>query len=244
MLIRHAIGGIVRRAMPVLAQLLALLAPPACIGCRVPLRDPGELLCAGCLRALPWLRGWRCPRCALPRHGAGGCPAARASFDGAHAAMAYDGAARALVRALKFRGALPAAGLMAAQLAAVLPAVGEVAVVPVPPQRRRRRARGFDPAGLIAGGLARRLGLPYATVLGREDVAGRQTRAGRAERRAGDRLVVAARAPAPSAVLLVDDVHTTGATLEACAAALRSAGARRVVAVTYARTLPRGVSER
>ncbi len=230
--------------MPVLTQLLALLAPPACVGCRAPLGDPAELLCAGCLRALPWLRGWRCPRCALPRHRGGGCPAARAAFDGAHAAMAYEGGARALVRALKFRGALPVAGLMGAQLAAVLPDVGEVAVVPVPPQRRRRRARGFDPAGLIAAELARRLGLPCAAVLRRADVAGRQTRAGREERRAGDRLVVAACAPAPSAVLLVDDVHTTGATLEACAVALRAAGARRVVAVTYARTLPRGAVER
>jgi predicted amidophosphoribosyltransferase len=221
-----------------LAQLLALLAPPACLGCRAPLRDPAELLCSACLRALPWLRGWRCPRCALPGHRGGGCPAARASFDTAHAAMAYDGGARALVRALKFRGALPAAGLMAAQLAAVLPATGPVAVVPVPPQRRRRRARGFDPAALIAAALAERLGAPCAPVLCRHDQAGRQTRAGREERRTGGRLVVAAAAPAPASVLLVDDVHTTGATLDACAAALRAAGARRVVAVSYARTLP------
>jgi predicted amidophosphoribosyltransferase len=230
--------------MPVSAQLLALLAPPACVDCRAPLRDPAEVLCTGCLRALPWLRGWRCPRCALPRHRGGGCPAAQAAFGGAHAAMAYEGSARALVRALKFRGALPVAELMAAQIAAVLPPPGEVAVVPVPPQRRRRRARGFDPAGLIAAELARRLALPCATVLARSDVAGRQARAGREERRARDRLVVAARAAAPSEVLLVDDVHTTGATLEACAAALRAAGARRVVAVTYARTLPRGAGER
>ena len=227
--------------MPAVAFLLALLAPPACLACRAPLRDPAQLLCLGCLRGLPWLRGWRCPRCALPRH-RGGCPASAAAFDAAHAAMAYDGTARALVQALKFRGALPAAGLMAAQLAAVLPPAGAVVVVPVPPQRRRRRARGFDPAGLIAAALAERLELPCATVLRRRDVAGRQTRAGREARRAPDRLVVAAAAPAPAEVLLVDDVHTTGATLDACAAALRAAGARRVVAATYARTLRAGTT--
>jgi predicted amidophosphoribosyltransferase len=223
-----------------LAALLALVAPPLCLACRTPLGGPGELLCGACLRGLPWLRGWRCPRCALPRHRGGGCPAAAASFDAAHAAMAYEGGARSLVRALKFRGALPAAGLMAAQLAAVLPPLGPVAIVPVPAQQRRRRARGFDPAGLIAAALAARLEVPCAAVLARHDVASRQTRAGRDERRAGDRLVVAARAPSPTSVLLVDDVHTTGATLDACAAALRAGGARRVVAVTYARTLPAG----
>ncbi|MET0684302.1 MAG: double zinc ribbon domain-containing protein [Solirubrobacteraceae bacterium] len=222
------------------AELLALIAPPLCLVCRAPVGSPAELLCVACSRGLPWLRGWRCPRCALPRHRGGGCPAAGASFDTAHAAMAYEGGARALVQALKFRGALPAAGLMAAQLAAVLPPPRAVAVVPVPPQRRRRRTRGFDPAGLIASALAERLEAPCAAMLARHDVAGRQTRAGRDERRAGDRLVVAARAPSPSSVLLVDDVHTTGATLEACAAALRVAGARRIVAVTYARTLPPG----
>jgi len=223
-----------------LAALLAVVAPPLCLVCRAPLGGPEELLCVTCSRTLPWLRGWRCPRCALPRHRGGGCPAARASFDAAQAAMAYEGGARALVRALKFRGALPAAGLMAAQLAAVLPPPRAVAVVPVPPQRRRRRARGFDPAGLIAAALAERLDAPCAAMLARYDVAGRQTRAGRDERRAGDRLVVAARTPAPASVLLVDDVHTTGATLEACARALKAAGARRVVAVSYARTLPPG----
>ena len=222
-----------------LAHALALLAPPACVACRAPLHDPAELLCPACLRGLPWLRGRRCPRCALPRHG-GGCPAARAAFDAAHAAMAYEGSARALVRALKLRGALPAAGMMAAQLAAVLPPAGPAAVVPVPPQRRRRRARGFDPAGLIAAALAARLALPCAAVLRRHDVAERQTRAGREARRAPDRLVIAAVAAAPAAVLLVDDVHTTGATLDACAAALKAAGARSVVAVTYARTLRGG----
>src|SRR5918994_5949901 len=125
------------------AELLAIVAPPACIACRAPLARADAVLCGACLRSLPWLRGWRCPRCALPRHRGGGCPAARAAFDGAHAAMAYEGGARALVRALKARGALPAAGLMAAQMAAVLPPPGALAVVPVPPQRRRRRGRGL-----------------------------------------------------------------------------------------------------
>jgi predicted amidophosphoribosyltransferase len=221
-----------------LAELLAIVAPPACIACREPLRAADDSLCAGCLRALPWLRGWRCPRCGLPRHRRGGCPAGRAAFARSWAPMAYEGPARALVQALKFRAALPAAGVMAAQLAATLPdELRGGVVVPVPPQRRRRRARGFDPAGALAVSLAVRLGLPLRTALARRDRAGRQTRAAGKARRAAGRIDVAALDEVCEPVLLVDDVHTTGATLDACARALVGAGAPAVAAVTYARTL-------
>jgi ComF family protein len=223
-----------RRAV---AELLAIVAPPACVACREPLGTPGELVCGACLRGLPWLRGWRCFRCGLPRHRASGCPALRAGFDRSWAPMAYDGTARALVQALKFRAALPVAELMAAQLAATLPAeLRTGAVVPVPAQPARRRARGFDPAGLIAAALAERLELPLACALTRHDRAKRQTRAGRGVRRASGRIDIRARG-APQRVLLVDDVHTTGATLDACARVLVLAGAAQVAAVTYARTL-------
>src|SRR5262245_52816538 len=102
-------------------ELLGLVAPPACVACRAPVARAEVLVCAQCLRGLPWLRGRRCPRCALPRHPARGCPAAGAAFAGAWAPLAYEGSARALVAALKFRGALAVAGRMGAQLAAHLP---------------------------------------------------------------------------------------------------------------------------
>src|SRR5918997_2618700 len=102
------------------AELLAIVAPPACLACREPLGRADDLVCGDCLRALPWLRRG-CPRCGLPRHRRGGCPAAAAAFDRAWAPMAYDGPARALVQALKLRGALPVVALMAAQIAATLP---------------------------------------------------------------------------------------------------------------------------
>jgi predicted amidophosphoribosyltransferase len=237
--------------------LLSILVPPACAICRHPLRDGAAVACSGCLRRLPWLRGHRCPRCGLPRHRAG-CPAARAAFDRAWAPLAYEGTARDLVAALKFRAALPVAGLMAAHVAANLPAdlrrgtwagarpadvrgpparSAPLAIVPVPAHRGRRRRRGFDAAALLAAALAGRTGLPLTPCLRRVDRGRRQVGAGRALRRSAGRFDAALVAQPPGVALLVDDVHTTGATLDACAQALKGGGARAVAAVTYARTL-------
>jgi len=223
------------------AELLAALAPPACLACRAPLRADDAPLCAGCRRELPWLRDPRCPRCGLPAPCPAPCPAGDAAFAAAWAPLAHDGPARALVAALKFRGALPVADLMAAQIAAGAPPalLAGRALVPVPAHPARRRARGFDQAALIAAALARRSGRPLAPCLRRGGPATRQLGASRAARLARGRLRVAAAGPVPPRALLVDDVHTTGATLDACARALRAAGAVEVAAVAYARALPR-----
>jgi predicted amidophosphoribosyltransferase len=110
-------------------------------------------------------------------------------------------------------------------------------VVPVPPHRGRLRRRGFDPAALLAAGLADRVRLPLSACLRRADRGRRQVGAGRALRRSAGRFAAVVTAPPPHAVVLVDDVHTTGATLEVCARALKEGGARWVGAATYVRTL-------
>lgn len=226
-------------AARVFGELGALLAPPGCVACRAPTGAPDERLCAACVRALPWLRAG-CPRCALPSHRGRGCPAAAAAFPHAWAPLAYEGVARDIVGALKFRGALAVADVMAAQIAANLPPAlraSRAPLVPAPAQPARRRRRGFDPAAEIASALGRRLERPVARCLERRDHGARQVGAGRTARRAPGRLSIALRAPAPPLAILVDDVHTTGATLDACARTLAGSGTVVVAAVSYARTL-------
>ncbi len=226
--------------MAFLDELVALIAPPRCAVCAAQSAHAGEIVCAACRRALPWLGAQCCPRCALPLpHARGGrCPAAGAAFDGAWAAVAYEGVARAALLALKFAAARPLADVIAAQIAAGAELHPQAALVAVPAHPRRRRARGFDPAELIATALARRSGLPLVRALRRGRGSSRQLGASRAARRQAAGLDFRARSGAsPARVVLVDDVHTTGATLHACAAALKRAGSLRITAVTWARTL-------
>jgi ComF family protein len=224
-----------------LAQLVALVVPPCCAACRAPGIRATDALCAACRRALPWLPTATCERCGLPRP-CGRCPAAGAAFERAWSAMAYEGVARDAVRALKFARARVLADVMAAQIAACAPPalLSRGALVAVPAHPRRRRARGFDPGELLAAALARRTGLALEPALRRDAAGSRQLGASRSERRDVDRLGFEARAAAPQRAVLIDDVHTTGATLDACSSALRAAGARHVVAITWARTLDEG----
>ncbi len=226
--------------MTLLDELVALIAPPRCALCAAPGARAGELLCSGCRRALPWLGEPICARCALPLpHARRRCPAADAAFESACAAVAYEGAARHALLALKFSAARPLADVMAAQIAAAARPLLQpsATLVAVPADPRRRRARGFDPADLIAAALARRTGLPRAAALRRASSASRQLGASREVRRGGANLDFRPRGRPPEHVVLVDDVHTTGATLNACARALRHAGCRRIGAVSWARTL-------
>lgn len=224
-----------------LPQLLALVVPPCCAACRAPGIRATDALCPACRRGLPWLPTATCERCGLPRP-CGRCPAAHAAFERAWSAMAYEGVARDAVRALKFARARVLADVMAAQIAACAPPALLIrgTLVAVPAHPRRRRERGFDPAELLAAALSRRTGLPLQRALRRDATAARQLGASRAQRRELHRLGFTAAAAAPKRAILIDDVHTTGATLDACATALRSAGAHHVGAITWARTLDRG----
>lgn len=157
------------------------------------------------------------------------------------APVSYEGPARALVRGMKFQGAVALADPMAAQMVANAPPgllAAPAVLVPVPLHPSRRRSRGYNQAELLAAALQRRTGLELSDCLRRGGAPTRQVGRGRTERLESPPASVGLQpgAAAPVDALLVDDVATTGATLATCAGALDRAGARWVMAVTFART--------
>ena len=207
-------------AIEVLRELSSALAPPRCAVCGAE-TSARHLICTGCDGAL-----------------AAGPPGrgAVAGLGSVTWAAPYDGAARRLVASLKFGGGLGLAAIAGRAIAGTLAAdLGRWTIVAVPAAPLRRRRRGFDPAELIADELATRLGLERASVLRRRN-GPRQVGRPRGER-LGSPPRVRAIDTAPHRTLVVDDVMTTGATLSACAAALRGAGASEVQGAVFARAL-------
>jgi predicted amidophosphoribosyltransferase len=140
------------------------------------------------------------------------------------------------VAALKFRRLLPVADLMAERIQWLAPGgLLSGTIVPVPTAPLRSAIRGFDPAAEIAAALASRAGLPVSACLRRHG-AGRQVGKRRAQR-IGHPPLISVKGDVPRSALLVDDVLTTGATLSACARALRAGGAIRIAAITFTRRL-------
>jgi ComF family protein len=142
------------------------------------------------------------------------------------------------VRALKFHGQLAVARSLGRAMASLASAEPGAVVVPVPLHVDRLRERGYDQAALLARELARATGLPLAVrALRRIRPTPAQTALDAAARRSNLRGAFASSERAPArTIVLVDDVLTTGATVDACARALRRAGAARVVVVTVGRT--------
>jgi predicted amidophosphoribosyltransferase len=203
--------------------ILDLLAPPLCWSCRAPAAR-GDPLCRSCRRSLRFLAPEPVALCGLQ----------------VWAPVAYDGPAADLVKALKFHGATRVASGMGTLIVANAPAtVLAGTLVPVPLHPARRRGRAFNQAALIAAAVAARAGLPLADCLRRAGPDLRQVGRGRAARLQGAALSIRATRPVPASALLVDDVVTTGATLAACATALRAGGAGRLRAVAFARTAGR-----
>jgi predicted amidophosphoribosyltransferase len=204
-----------------LESIASLIAPPLCAACGSARRTE-EALCERCNGELA-----SAPRVREP---------GPSGVDLAVSASPFEGVARRVVLGLKFGRRLSLAGVAAEAMLRALPdRESPEAVVPVPPGPWRWRWRGFDPAEEIGIAAATQMGLDYRPCLRRGR--GRRQVGRRRWQRLADPPRVWAVEPAPRSPLLIDDVWTTGATLSACASALRAAGSRRIVALTLARAL-------
>lgn len=234
---------------------MELFLPRCCAGCQKSwLHSHQGFWCDVCLDELPWLESPICPQCgrpfskspSAPDHLCGDCLLSGFLFDRARSATHHAGVVRKGIHQLKFGGQLhwvpPLAELLVRLVrreAAVLPVD---MIFPVPLHVKRLRQRGFNQAGLLARSLGRQLGVAVRyDCLVRKCWTEPQTRLNREERlhNVKDAFRVAdANKVRERRILIVDDVYTTGTTLNECAKTLKAAGASAVHAVTISRAVP------
>jgi ComF family protein len=205
--------------MSVLDTLLGILAPYDCLGCRT----EGTLLCPVCQLKLP-----SAPPFEHRLH----------NLWAIRSVTPYEDVAKSLVWKLKSNGARAAALIMAAHMTKFIENT-DYLLVPVPTATARVRQRSYDQAKLLAGALSRRTGLRYIDGLrrlGQTHQIG-AVRHQRLKQLSGSFYIKKPRQLAGAKIILIDDVVTTGATLETAAALLLKAGAAEVQAVTFAQTL-------
>lgn len=234
-----------------ISALLDFLFPPLCHVCRSFIPDAGEIhICQTCRDQLPLVVSPLCTRCGIPFAGAGSdhvcgrCQTHPPHFDVARSHLLYEGAARDLIHSFKYRYKphlrRPLALLALEGLESFIMEQAPDAIVPVPLHRSRLKVRGFNQAVLLGNIFSARLSIPMlldgllrirqtepqielAADQRRDNVKGAFKCARSAE--------IAGRS-----ILLLDDVMTTGSTLDECAKELKKAGANVVLAITVART--------
>jgi ComF family protein len=213
-------------------ELAEFAFPQRCPGCGD--EAPAErVLCSGCEQRIPRLSFELCVRCLAAGREPVGC--SRHVGYGAWAAWVYEERAAAVVHALKYQGRSTLAGALGEAIAAGLPpGLRPDLVVEVPLHPARRRERGYNQAAVLADAVARRVDSPrLEDALVRIRATREQARLGPRARRAN--LAGAFRVRDPKALagrtlVIVDDVITTGCTLEACLEPLRAAGAHAIAA--------------
>ena len=216
--------------------MLDLLLPRRCAVCL----HLGEALCGRCDKRLVRLRPPLCDRCGSPGswpvRRCVECAGRRIRFASARAALLYDAPARALVLAWKERGRRDLTQLLARIVDSVVAAPAADAISFVPGDRDRVLRRGHSPPERLAWELASLWHLPVRPLLLRSHHA-RQRGLSLPERLSNVAGVFATFGAVPERVVLVDDVYTTGSTVDACAAALRRSGADRVDVICVARAV-------
>ena len=258
--VRGGVGGWLRPGWDWLAKvsdaLISVIFPAGCRICDKLLTGASRVpICAECLSSFVQVPERICEVCGRPLEELAqaqassllcrACQGGTYGFDRARSFALYEGALIPAILLLKFEQIEPLGAWFAARLAEVVssgeePTAADV-VVPVPLHRQRERERGYNQAALIAKPLAKRLRLPHKAVLLVRTQARPDKRILSVEERWESVRGAFATRPGSQVdnqhVLLVDDVLTTGATLDACARVLREAGAKSVIGLTVARAV-------
>lgn len=219
--------------MSIFDSFLSILAPHECLGCCA----EGSLLCDKCSQILVNVPE-RCYRCRKVSPGWLTCAACRkqSKLRRVSVATVYSGVAKNIVWKLKFAGAQAAAKQLATRMALLIEPESTMLIVPVPTATSRIRRRGYDQATLLAKELATITGLKYVSCLARVNQAHQvgASRSLRLKQLANAFRVTKQELLVGANILLIDDVITTGATLEAAAICLRAAGAHKIDALVFA----------
>jgi ComF family protein len=235
-----------------LSATLDFVFPPHCHVCREFIPDAGELhICTACRERISTIKTPLCLICGIPFIGAGAdhvcgsCCRVIPGFDSARAALGYEGPGKELIHAFKYRNKThlrrPLGILMIQELSEYICTGSHDLVMPVPLHRKKLASRGFNQALLLGEIISRRCSVPLDRHnLRRIRWTEPQVNLTSADRRTNVKGAFSVHEPSQiigCRVLLVDDVLTTGSTVEECARILKAAGASGVKVITAARAL-------
>lgn len=235
-----------------LDRLAPFFLPPQCGCCGDFLEEGTQGICPRCLSTVHWIRPPFCSICGVPfltpeseNHPCGACLTRQNHFAQARAVASYDGSLQKMIHRWKYQGKSHLTSLFGDWLRDGLMLHWSLSsfdlILPVPLHVKRLRERGFNQALLLAKALSRRTGIPYGKkVLRKKRATHPQVNLSRREREREIRGAFFVKDPAEiegKRILLVDDVFTTGATVNECSKVLRAEGASDVHVLTLGRTL-------
>jgi len=224
----------------ILWQAIDWIYPPRCAGCSA----PGFRFCASCASRVKTIdQGKVCPLCGVPQPTSEVCPECRSytpAFTAVRSWGLYEGTLREAIHHLKYRSDLGVSEELARPLSALIKALGWQVdlIAPVPLSQKRLRSRGYNQASMLARWVAMTNGIPFhpAALDRSKDTISQVGLSGEERRKNVIGAFTASKAAVSGkSILIIDDVTTTGATMQACSLALREGGADRIYGLTLAR---------
>lgn len=220
-----------------------MVYPARCPFCDEPVAGTRELICRDCLSKLEFVKQPYCMKCGKQLKGqeeyCSDCSVSNHQFDSGRSLLVYKGAVKKSVYRFKYKGrkeyARAYAALVESQMQTFFEQVKPDALVPVPLHRTRRRMRGYNQSELLARHIGRRMGVPVRTKLvvrsrntvpqKNLDLSGRQNNLKKAFKLYRNDVKL-------NTIIIIDDIYTTGSTVDALAAVLRRAGVKKIYFLT------------